>query len=110
MRAVAAALVLALTLTGCSVYRTSADLVGFRPGPGAHEITVIYVQRQADPPGELEIVSQDPEQVRVKVLYRAAGGTQADVGQQREAVAGLDAPLGTRAVVDDDDDPVPIQK
>ncbi|MBB2946530.1 ABC-type glycerol-3-phosphate transport system substrate-binding protein [Actinoplanes lutulentus] len=102
MRTAAAALVLALTLAGCSIYRTSADLVGFRPGPGANEITVIYAQRPADAAGELEILSQDAEQVRVKVLYRAAGGAQDDVAVEREAVGELDAPLGMRTVVDDD--------
>jgi len=108
LRAVATALVLALTLAGCSVYRTSADLAGFRPGPGADEITVSYVQRPVDPPGELEIVSQDAGQVRVKVLYRAAGGAQDDIAQERKAVATLDAPLGTRTVVDDNGDPVQL--
>ncbi|GAA2713868.1 hypothetical protein [Actinoplanes palleronii] len=48
MSAVATALVLALALAGCSVYRTSAGLVGFRPGPGTDEITVSYVQRPVE--------------------------------------------------------------
>jgi hypothetical protein len=91
-------------LSGCGVFRgkTSAELLGFRAGPGANQITLVYGAGPADDPGVAEVLSQDATEVKVRVRYRVASGKQEDVLKHKEVVVTLDAPLGERSVVGED--------
>lgn len=87
--------------------RRSAELLGYRPGPGDDQITILYGQDADDEPGEARVLEHDARQVRVQVTYVFAQGWQLLILCPREVVLTLGGPLGNRAVVDETGQHVP---
>jgi hypothetical protein len=107
---VVALLSAAVALSGCGDSdKTSAELQGYRSGPGSNQITVLYGARPGDEAGSAEVLAQDSTQVKVRVMYQRSSKPQDDVLQRKEVVAALEAPLGDRKVVDESGVEVPRQ-
>jgi hypothetical protein len=88
--------------------KRSAELTGYRLGPTANDITVLYEQGMGDGPGEVEVLDQDAKQVRVRVSYDLFnGGLRILIAIPREVVATLQAPLQNRKVVDESGGEIP---
>ncbi|GAA1644715.1 hypothetical protein [Actinoplanes couchii] len=103
---VAAVAAVVLLLAGCAG-ETSAELTGYRTGPGDREITVSYIRGEGDPSGHLTILEESPGQVRVRVTYPASDDTvRTLIGIGDEATARLAEPLADREILDDRGDSV----
>jgi hypothetical protein len=90
-----------LTLSGCDWGKASAQLAGYRTGPGSDQITIVYATGPADEDGHVEILEQDSTHVQVRVLYERYDGTQNLIAISKDAVGTLAAPLGDREVLDE---------
>jgi hypothetical protein len=99
-----------VSLSGCGgLGKTSAELQGYRVGPGSNQITVLYGARPGDRPGVAEVMAQDATQVKVRVSYERSRELQDDILQRKEAEATLEAPLGNWRVVNETGVEIPRQ-
>jgi hypothetical protein len=87
--------------------KRSAELLGYRLGPGSDQVTIGYEQGHGDKPGVTEILTEDSHQVRVRIRYEFFDGLRLLVAIPREVVVTLKAPLHDRKLVDENGDAVP---
>ena len=94
-----------LAVAGCDLpwveHRTTAGIEGYRLGPAPDRITVVYGTGPADRAGVPEVLEQSVSRVKVKVTYIRANGSQPANLVFRDVVVPLDAPLGSRSVLDE---------
>lgn len=99
----------AVLVAGCSKGAKSHP-DGYASGPGRNQLTV-HVTEGQDSTATVKLVEQTAQAVTLEVrLVRGSQDKDAshnDIGIPREVVIDLDAPLGTRTVLDEDGDPVP---
>jgi hypothetical protein len=87
--------------------KATAQLHGYRLGPGRNQITLLFEQGDGDRPAEVEVLDEDAGHVRVRVRYKHYNGMRLLFAIPREIVASLTAPLGDRTVLDGDGSEVP---
>ena len=94
-----------LLVAGCDLpwvqHRMTAGIDGYRPGPAPDRITVVYGTGPADGAGTPEVLEQSASRVKIKVTYIRANGSQTANLIFRDVTVSLDAPLGSRSVVDE---------
>ncbi len=86
---------------------TQAQVQGYRPGPGANQVTVVYLSGPDDHSAVAEVVSQEAAAVEVAVRFKRAESTSDSIAVPREVVVTLDDPLGDRRLLDQEGQPVP---
>lgn len=100
-----------LTMTGCALPwaddRAKAEIQGYRFGPIATHITVVYGTGPNDGAGGAEVLEQSSTRVMVRVTYEPTTDLQPAVLVSRDVMVPLDAPLGKRIVVDESGREVP---
>jgi hypothetical protein len=94
----------ALTLAGCALPwdrgRATAEIQGYRVAPGPAQIIVVYGNGPADGAGGAEVLEQSTSRVMVRVTYQPSTEPQTANLVFRDVVVPLDAPLGSRTVID----------
>ena len=90
-------------LSGCqhALFPSSALLLGYRGEGTANEITIVYLTGEAATTGDAEVLAQDANVVRLRVLFYRANGQQNSAAIRREVRVKLEAPLGDRSVLNE---------
>jgi hypothetical protein len=106
---VVALVTLGPSLAGCSSGQATARLDSYRLGPGTREVTLTYTTGRRDRSDKAEVIRQTPREVVVKVTYEHDDSTDIGLGVSHEATITLAEPLGTRKVLDDQYNQVPVE-
>ncbi|MFN8074634.1 MAG: hypothetical protein U0Q15_04320 [Kineosporiaceae bacterium] len=99
-----AAVVVVVAVAGLAVWWTvratvtSADVDGYRRGPGERQVTVVYLRGPDDRLHSAEVMEQTSTEVVVDVTIRRSRGSSDDIALRDSVVLDLAAPLGDRTV------------